>query len=149
MLLCVQFAASKISEYDYYEEEEASSTRRVMAEMTSRRLERKNEAPASRPFQEVKIPGLVSRFSSASSSMSTSTTTPRTTTSTTSVSSTKMTVQDQFYQAAIDIIPEEERKKFGLFTLDDVHAMREAERKMVLDAVKVHMQQLDVTCSGE
>ena len=60
-----------------------------------------------------------------------------------------MTVQDQFYQAATDIIPQEERKKFGLFTLDDMHALREAERKMVFDAVKEHMHQLHLSPAVE
>ena len=60
-----------------------------------------------------------------------------------------MSVQDQFYKAAMDIIPEQERRHFGLFTLDDMHALREAERKMVFDAVKEHMHELHLSAAVE
>ena len=125
MIVCVQLALGKISEYEYYDEEEAlSSTRRTMIEMSNRRSSKKNEAPASRPFQEVKIPGLLTRYSSTSTSTTTSTTTPRPSTTSTRMPSTRMSMQDQFYKAAMDIIPEQDRKKFGLFTLDDIHQGR-------------------------
>ena len=125
VIFCVQLALGKISEYEYYDEEEAlSSTRRTMIEMANQRSSKKNEAPASRPYQEVKIPGLLTRYSSTSSSTTTSTTTPRPST-TTRTPTTRMSVQDQFYKAAMDIIPEQERRHFGLFTLDDMHALRE------------------------
>ena len=149
VIVCVQLALGRMPEYEYYDEEEVlSKARKTMIEMSDRRSTKKNEAPASRPYQEVKIPGLLTGYSSTSSSTTTSTTTPRPST-TTKTPTTRMSVQDQFYKAAMDIIPEQERRNFGLFTLDDMHALREAERKMVFDAVKEHMHELHLSAAVE
>jgi hypothetical protein len=149
VIICVQLALGRMPEYEYDDEVEVlSKARKTMIEMSDRRSTKKNEAPASRPFQEVKIPGLLTRYSSTSSSTTTTTTTPMPLT-TTRTPVTRMSVQDQFYKAAMDIIPEQERRHFGLFTLDDMHALREAERKMVFDAVKEHMHELHLSAAVE
>ncbi len=41
-----------------------------------------------------------------------------------------------FLKAAIDLIPEDDRKKFGFFTIDEIHELREAERELIFQSLK-------------
>jgi hypothetical protein len=77
-------------------------------------------------------------------STTTTTTTSRTTTKTTSASSTttitthpsyRRPVQN-FFKAAYDLIPEDDRKKFGFLTIDEIHEIREAERELIFQLLK-------------
>lgn len=134
---------------------------------------KKSEAkPPSRPFQNVAITGnpqmidgsLKYQFPSSSTTTSTtstttttkrprrmtpsSTTTSTTTTQTAATTTTTFTVpystKELILQALSDVIPEEDQKKFGLFTLEELQEIRKAEREEIYQALKkiVHGDQL-------
>ncbi len=71
-------------------------------------------------------------------------TTSRTTTRTTSTSSTTTITAhppyrrpiENFLKAAYDLIPEDDRKKFGFLTIDEIHEIREAERELIFQLLK-------------
>jgi hypothetical protein len=75
-------------------------------------------------------------------------TTSRTTTKTTSTSSTTTTAVypshrrpvENFLKAAYDLIPEDDRKKFGFLTIDEIHEIREAERELIFQLLKKTIQ---------
>jgi hypothetical protein len=50
-------------------------------------------------------------------------------------------------KAAMDLIPEDDRKKFGFFTIDEIHEMRRAEREDIFQSLKkiVHEDRLNET----
>jgi hypothetical protein len=76
------------------------------------------------------------------------TTTPRMTTRTTTASSTTTTTvypsykrpMEKFLKAAYDLIPEDDRKKFGFLTIDEIHEIREAERELIFQSLKKILQ---------
>ncbi len=39
-------------------------------------------------------------------------------------------------KAAYDLIPEDDRKKFGFLTIDEIHEIREAERELIFQSLK-------------
>ncbi len=41
-----------------------------------------------------------------------------------------------FLKAAYDLIPEDDRKKFGFLTIDEIHEIREAERELIFQLLK-------------
>jgi hypothetical protein len=43
---------------------------------------------------------------------------------------------EMFLKAAYDLIPEDDRKKFGFFTIDEIHELREAERELIFQSLK-------------
>jgi hypothetical protein len=85
-------------------------------------------------------------------------TTSRTTTKTTSTSSTTTTAVypshrrpvENFLKAAYDLIPEDDRKKFGFLTIDEIHEIREAERELIFQLLKkvVHSDHLSKRIEG-
>jgi hypothetical protein len=76
------------------------------------------------------------------------TTAPRMTTRTTSASSTTTTTAypsykkpiEKFLKTAYDLIPEDDRKKFGFLTIDEIHEIREAERELIFQSLKKIVQ---------
>ncbi len=72
----------------------------------------------------------------------TMTITPRTTTRTTSASTTTTTTAhpsykrpiEKFLKVAYDLIPEDDRKKFGFLTIDEIHELRNAERELIFQS---------------
>jgi hypothetical protein len=43
---------------------------------------------------------------------------------------------ENFLKAAYDLIPEDDRKKFGFLTIDEIHEIREAERELIFQSLK-------------
>jgi hypothetical protein len=43
---------------------------------------------------------------------------------------------EMFLKAVIDLIPEDDRKKFGFFTIDEIHELRETVREVIFQFLK-------------
>jgi hypothetical protein len=72
------------------------------------------------------------------------TTIPRMTTRVTSALSTTIITAhpsyrrpiENFLKAAYDLIPEDDRKKFGFLTIDEIHELRNTERELIFQSLK-------------
>jgi hypothetical protein len=47
---------------------------------------------------------------------------------------------ENFLKAAYDLIPEDDRKKFGFLTIDEIHEIRETERELIFQLLKKVVQ---------
>jgi hypothetical protein len=67
--------------------------------------------------------------------VTTKTTSSSSTTTITAYPSHRRPVEN-FLKAAYDLIPEDDRKKFGFLTIDEIHEIREAERELIFQSLK-------------
>jgi hypothetical protein len=143
-------------EYDWSRSRSSSPPKKEEVGPKAQVIDPKGQAVAGNP----KLPDGSYKYRFPSSTTTTTTLTPttktktltvtRTTTSTTtstrttSASSTTTTTvypsykkpMEMFLKAAYDLIPEDDRKKFGFLTIDEIHEIREAERELIFQSLK-------------
>jgi hypothetical protein len=53
-----------------------------------------------------------------------------------SSTTTTPTPMEMFLKAAYDLIPENDRKKFGFLTIDEIHELKKFERELIFQSLK-------------